>query len=262
LAFTFANFRRPESLSSLLLLSLSPLLLLSPLLSSSSELLLSDPSELLPRSFPSELAVLEPLALLLRDTSLGLAVAKLPVLLSRATTFGLAARLLLVPLPRATPAGLTARLLLALLSCATSARLTSSALLFLAQISVCSPETLPFLSPPSLTGVSLAVLPREDTIESEAVKDIAGELSRRRRSLLPDGPAMGRSSAAVSGLFLAAGGVRTRAAFSCFFPAAGEVLGFGVEVVLGPLAAFFFFVPLFSVSPYNISPGKQSLRMK
>jgi hypothetical protein len=73
---------------------------------------------------------------------------------------------------------------------------------------------------------------------------------------------MGHSSAAVSGLFLAAGGVRTRPAFSFFFPAAGEVLGFGVEVVLGPLAAFFFFVPLFSVSPYKISPGKQSLRMK
>jgi hypothetical protein len=49
LAFTFANFRRPESLlSSLLLLSL---LLLSLPLPSLSELLLSDPSELSPRFF-------------------------------------------------------------------------------------------------------------------------------------------------------------------------------------------------------------------
>jgi hypothetical protein len=217
---------------------------------------------LLPRFFFSELTALDPLALLPRNTSLGLTVAKLSMLLSRATTFGLAARLLLVPLPRAIPSGLTVRLLLVPLSYAIFAGLISSALLFLAQISARSQETLLFLSPPSLTGVSLAVLPREDIIESEAVKDIAGELSRRRRSLLPDGPAMTHSTAAMSGLSPPAGGVRTRAAFSCFFPAAGEDLGFGVEVVLGPLAAFFFFVPFFSVSLYNILPGKQSFLIK
>jgi hypothetical protein len=173
-------------------------------------------------------------------------VAKLPVLLLRATILGLTARLLLVPLPHAIPPGLAARLLLVPLSCATSTKLVSSTLLFLAQISARSLEMLLFLSLPSLTGVSLAVLPREDTMESEAAKDMAGELSCQRRSLMPDGPAMDCSSAAVSGRFLAA----------------GEVLGFGVEVVLGPLAAFFFLEPLFSVSPYNISPGKKSVRIK
>ncbi len=91
---------------------------------------------------------------------------------------------------------------------------------------------------------------------------MAGELSRRRRSLLPDGPAMARPSAAMSGLFPAAVGVWTCAIFSCFFSAAGEVLGFGVEVVWGPLAALFFFAPLFSVSPYNISPTKQGVLIK
>jgi hypothetical protein len=103
LAFAFANFRRPESLSSLLLLplllypssellssdpsELLPRFFLSELLSSDpsellprffpSELLSSDPSELLPRFFLSELAAPESLARLPRDTSLGLAVAKL-----------------------------------------------------------------------------------------------------------------------------------------------------------------------------------------
>ena len=71
-----------------------------------------------------------------------------------------------------------------------------------------------FLSLPSLTGVALVVLPREDTIESEAAKDMAGELSCRRRPLMPDGPAMDCSSAAVSGRLLATSGVRICAAFS------------------------------------------------
>jgi hypothetical protein len=61
----------------------------------------------------------------------------------------------------------------------------------------------------------------------------------------------------MSGPLPAAAGVRTCATFSCFFSAAGELLGLGVEVVFGPLAAFFFFVPLLSVSPNSISPGKQ-----
>jgi hypothetical protein len=96
-----------------------------------------------------------------------------------------------------------------------------------------------FLSPLSLTGVALAVLPREDTIESEAAMDMVGELSCRRRLLMPDEPAMGCSSAAVSGRLLAASGVRTCAAFSSFLLAIGGFLafgclGFGVEVVLEP----------------------------
>jgi len=205
----------------------------------------------LPRLFPSELAAPESLARLPRDTPLGLAVAKLSSLLSRATTSRLTARLLLAPLPRATPAGLAARLLAAPLPCATSARPTSSALLFLAQINICSPESLLFLSPPSLTGVSLAVLPREDIMESEAAKDMAGELSRRRRSPPPDGPVVARPSAAMSGLLPAAAGVRSCATFSCcFFSAAGELLGLGVEVVLGRWS------PSSSSSPF--SPSRQT----
>jgi hypothetical protein len=66
----------------------------------------------------------------------------------------------------------------------------------------------------------------------------------------------------MSGLLPAAVGVRTCATFSCFFSAVGELLGLGVEVVFGPLAAFFFFVPLLSVSPNSISPGKQGERIK
>jgi hypothetical protein len=114
LAFTFANFRRPESLSSsLLLLSLLLLLLSNPLelsprffLSkllprfffsellprfSPSEALSSDSLELLSRFFFSELAAPELLARLPRDTSLGLVEEQLSTLLSRATLAALAA---------------------------------------------------------------------------------------------------------------------------------------------------------------------------
>jgi hypothetical protein len=254
LAFTFANFRRPESLSSsLLLLSLLVLLLSDPsellprffpsellprffpseLLPRffPSEPLSSDSLELLSRSFFSELAAPELLARLPRDTSLGLVVEQLSTLLSRASLAALAARLLAAPLP-----------------CATSAGPTSSALLFLAQISVRALETLFFLSLPSLAGMLLAVRSREDIIESEAAKDMAGELSRRRRSPPPDGPAMARPSAAP-GPLPAAAGVRTCATLSCFFSAAGGPLGLGVEVVFGPLAAFLVFIMLSSVSP-------------
>jgi hypothetical protein len=261
--------------SSLLLLSLLLLLLSDPLELSPrfflSELLLrffpseplsSDSLELLSRFFFSELAAPELLARLPRDTSLGLVVEQLSTLLSRATTFGLVVEQLSTLLSRATLAALAARLLAAPLPCATSAGLTSSALLFLAQISVRALETLFFLSLPSLAGVLLAVRSREDIIESEAAKDIAGELSRRRRSPPPDGPAMARPSAALSGLLPAAAGVRTCATFSCFFSAAGGPLGLGVEVVFGPLAAFFFFIPLSSVSTKSISPKQQSDRMK
>jgi hypothetical protein len=88
--------------------------------------------------------------------------------------------------------------------------------------------------------VSLAVLPREDVMEPEAAKDMAGELSRRRRSPPPDGPVAARPSAARLGLL----------------PAAGEPFDLGVEVVFGPLVVFSFFcIPLLSVSPNNISPG-------
>jgi hypothetical protein len=262
LAFTSANFRRPESLSpSLLLLSLLLLLLSDP-----SELLPRFfPSELLPRFFPSEplssdslellsrsffpgLAAPELLARLPRDTSLGLVVAQLSILLSRATALGLAVEQLSILLSLASLAALAARLLAAPLPCATSAGPTSPALLFLAQISVRALETLFFLSLASLAGMLLAVRSREDIIESEAAKDMAGELSRRRRSLPPDGPAMARPSAA-SGLLPAAAGVRTCATLSCLFSAAGGPLGLGVEVVFGPLAAFLVFVMLSSVSP-------------
>jgi hypothetical protein len=81
--------------------------------------------------------------------------------------------------------------------------------------------------------VSLAVLPKEDIMEPEAAKDMAGELSRRRRSPPPDGPAAARLSASRSGLL----------------PAAGEPFDFGVEVVFGPLVVFPFFIMLSSVSP-------------
>ena len=84
----------------------------------------------------------------------------------------------------------------------------------------------------------LAALPKEDTREPEAAKDMAGELSRRRRSPLPDGPAVARLSA--SGLL----------------PAAGGPFGFGVEVVLP------FFMMLSSVSPKINSPAKESDLMK
>jgi hypothetical protein len=271
LAFTFANFRRPESLSSsLLLLSLLLLLLSDPsellprffpsellprffpseLLPRffPSELLSSDSLELLSRSFFSELAAPELLARLPRDTSLGLVVAQLSTLLSRATALGLAVEQLSTLLSRASLAALAARLLAAPLPCATSAGPTSSALLFLAQISVRALETLFFLSLPSLAGMLLAVRSREDIIESEAAKDMAGELSRRRRSPPPDGPAMARPSAAP-GPLPAAAGVRTCATLSCFFSAAGGPLGLGVEVVFGPLAAFLVFIMLSSVSP-------------
>jgi hypothetical protein len=67
--------------------------------------------------------------------------------------------------------------------------------------------------------VSLVVLPKEDIIEPEAATDKAGELSRRRRSPPPDGPA------------------------------AGEPFDFGVEVVFGSLVVFPFFIMLASVSP-------------
>ena len=157
---------------------------------------------------------------------LGLAVAKLPSLLSPDTSSSPAALLLLALLPRATPAGLAARLLAAPLLCATPDGPASSGLLFFAKTNICPPEPLLFLSP-SLTGVSLAVLPTEDTMEPEAAKDMAGELSRRRRSPLPDGPAVARLSASGSGLL----------------PAAGGPFDFGVEVV------FPFFIMLSSVSP-------------
>jgi hypothetical protein len=77
------------------------------------------------------------------------------------------------------------------------------------------------------------VLPKEDIIEPEAAKDMAGELSRRWRTPPPDGPAAARLSASRSGLL----------------PAAGEPFDFGVEVVFGPLVVFPFFIMLSSVSP-------------
>jgi hypothetical protein len=108
--------------------------------------------------------------------------------------------------------------------------------------------------------VSLTAPPDEDIMESEAATDRASELSCRRRLLLtPDGPAVGRSSAA-SGRLLAADGVWTGAAFSGRLLAVGGSLafscfGFGVEVVLVPPAApFFFFWAVPFVSPYIISP--------
>ena len=156
---------------------------------------------------------------------LGLAVAKLQSLLSPDTSSSPAALLLLALLPRATPAGLAARLLAAPLLCTTPDGPASSGLLFFAKTNVCPPEPLLFPPPSSLTGMPLAVLPKEDTMEPEAAKDMAGELSRRRRSPLPDGPAVARLSA--SGLL----------------PAAGGPFDFGVEVV------FPFFIMLSSVSP-------------
>ena len=75
-------------------------------------------------------------------------------------------------------------------------------------------------------------------MDPEAASDMAGELSRRRRSPLPDGPAVARLSA--SGLLLAAGGP----------------FRFGVEVILP------FFMMLSSVSPKMSSPKKESDLMK
>jgi len=77
-------------------------------------------------------------------------------------------------------------------------------------------------------------------MEPEAASDMAGELSRRRRSPLPDGPAVARLSASGSSLL----------------PAAGGPFDFGVEVVLP------FFMMLSSVSPKISSPKKELDRMK
>ncbi len=143
-----------------------------------------------------------------------------------------AALLLLAPLPRATPAGLAALLLAAPPLCATPDGPASPGLLFFAKNNFCPPDPLPFSPPSSPTGVPLAALPKEDTREPEAAKDMAGELSRRRRSPLPDGPAVARLSA--SGLL----------------PAAGGPFGFGVEVVLP------FFMMLSPVSPKISSPQR------
>jgi hypothetical protein len=293
LACTSANFRRPESLSlSLLLLLLSLLLLL--LLSDSlgllprffplallprffppallprffppallprffpSELLSSDSLELLSRLFFSEPAVPELLARLPRDTSLILVVEQLFTLLSRGTALGLAVEeQLSMLLSRALLAVLAARLLAAPLPRATSGGPISPALLFLAQISVCALETLFSFSLLFTAGMLFAVRSMEDIIESEAAKDMAGELSRRRRPPPPNGSAMARPSAA-SGSLPAAAGVRTCATFSFFFSAAGGPLGLGVEVVLGPLAAFFVSMMLSSVSPKTSSPKQKS----
>jgi hypothetical protein len=95
---------------------------------------------------------------------------------------------------------------------------------------------------------------------------MAGELSCRRRLLTPDVPAAGRSSAAASGRLLAVDGVWTGAAFSGRLLAVGGSLAFscfglGVEVVLEPPAAPFFFWPLLSVSPNSISPTNKSFLM-
>ncbi len=97
----------------------------------------------------------------------------------------------------------------------------------------------------SFTGVPLAALPKGDPREPEAAKDMAGELSHRRRSPLPEGPAVARLSA--SGLLPAA-----RLSASGLLPAAGGPFGFGVEVVLP------FFMRLSSVSPKTSSPAKES----
>jgi hypothetical protein len=67
---------------------------------------------------------------------------------------------------------------------------------------------------------------------------MAGELSRRRRSPLLDGPAATRLSA------------------SDLLPAAGEPFGLGVEVVLP------FFMMFSSVSPKMSSPVTVSERIK
>jgi hypothetical protein len=103
-------------------------------------------------------------------------------------------------------------------------------------------------------------------MESEAATDRAGELSCRRRLLMPDGPAAGRSSGA-SGRLLAAAGVWTGAAFSGRLLAVGGSLafsyfGFGVEVVLvPPTAPFFFFWAEPLVSPYIISTTNKLFRI-
>jgi len=136
-----------------------------------------------------------------------------------------AALLLLAPLARSTPTGLAARLLAAPPLRATPDGPASPGLLFFAKYNFCPADPRPFSPPSSLTGVPLAALPKGDPREPEAAKDMAGELSRRRRSPLLDGPAVARLSA--SGLL----------------PAAGEPFGFGVEVVLP------FFMMFSSVSP-------------
>ena len=124
-----------------------------------------------------------------------------------------AALLLLAPLVRAPPAGLAARLLAAPPLRATDGP-ASPGSLFFAKYNFCPADPRPFSPPSSLTGVPLAALPRGDPREPEAARDMAGELSRRRRSPLLDGPAATRLSA------------------SDLLPAAGEPFGLGVEVVL------------------------------
>ena len=136
-----------------------------------------------------------------------------------------AALLLLAPLVRAPPAGLAARLLAAPPLRATPDGPASLGSLFFAKYNFCPADPRPFSPPSSLTGVPLAALPRGDPREPEAARDMAGELSRRRRSLPLDRPAVTRLSA------------------SDLFPAAGEPFGLGVEVVLP------FFMMSSSVSP-------------
>jgi hypothetical protein len=192
----------------------------------------------------------ELLALLPRD--LPLKLASLPELspLSLAITSTVAARDTLDPSPCATRPGLAALVSLA--------RLSSLGLLFLAK-GRGGPLELLFSRLPSLTGGLLAAPSNEDTMVSEAATDKAGELSCRRLLLTPDGPAVGRSSVS-SGRLLAAAGVRTGAAFTgrllaVCWSLAFCCLGLGVEVVLAPPAAPFFFQAVPLVSPHNISPA-------
>jgi hypothetical protein len=211
------------------------------LLSSSSEPLSSSSPELLSSAPDFVPAARELLALLPRDLPLKLASLDELSPLSLAITSKVTARDTLDPSPCATRPGLAALVSLA--------RLSSLGLLFLAK-GRGGPRELLFFWPPSLTGGLLAALSTEDTIVSEAATDNAGELSCRRLPLTPDGPAVGRSSVS-SGRLLAAAGVRTGAAWSLAFCC----LGLGVEVVLAPPAAPFFFQAVPLVSPHNISPG-------
>jgi len=209
-------------------------------LSSSSSALLSPAPDLVP-------AARELLALLPRDLPLKLASLDELSPLSLAVTSKVTARDTLDPSPCATRPGLAALVSLA--------RLSSLGLLFLSKGRGGPPELL-FFRPPSLTGGLLAAPSTEDTMVSEAATDKAGELSCRRLLLTPDGPAAGRSSVSSSRL-LAAAGVRTGAAW----PLAFCCLGLGVEVILAPPAAPFFFQAVPLVSPHNISPGYSKFRV-
>jgi hypothetical protein len=201
-------------------------------------------------------AARELLALLPRDLPLKLASLDELSPLSLAVTSKVTARDTLDPSPCATRPGLAALVSLALLS--------SLGLLFLAQ-GRGGPLELLFSRLPSLTGGLLAALSTEDTIVSEAATNKAGELSSRRLLLTPDGPAVGRSSVS-SGRLLAAAGVWTGAAstgrlLAVCWSLAFCCLGLGVEVVLVPPAAPFFFQAAPLVSPHNIWPGYSKLRV-